>query len=62
MLTDMFHLLITNQNQVISKDNLLDCMERPTSTALRVAITKLKNQTGLNIKNIRSVGYTLESC
>jgi len=29
-------------------------------SALRVALTKLKQTTGLNIKNIHGVGYQLE--
>jgi DNA-binding response OmpR family regulator len=56
----LFELFITNQNQVLDKDILFDCLEKPSSTALRTAITKLKSKTGLDIKNLRGVGYTLE--
>lgn len=62
MLTQMLHIFLTNQNKIIIRDDLLECMEHPTSTALRVAITKLKQLTSLDIKNIRAIGYTLESC
>jgi len=56
----LFELFMTNKNQVLDKEILLDCLEKPSSTALRTAITKLKNKTGLDIKNLRGVGYTLE--
>ena len=56
----LFELFISNIGQVLDKDILMDCLERPSSTALRTAITKLKHTTGLEIKNLRGVGYTLE--
>ena len=56
----LFDLFMRNQTQIIDKEELLSCLEHPSSTALRVAITKLKQTTGLAIKNIRGVGYTLE--
>ena len=62
MLSDMFHLLIMSRGNVVDKDELYECMENPSSTALRVAITKLKQQTGMDIQNIRGVGYSIESC
>ena len=62
MLLLMFDLLILSRGKVVDKDELYECMENPSSSALRVAITKLKQQTGLDIKNIRGVGYSIESC
>lgn len=56
----LFELFISNIGQVLDKDILMDCLEKPSSTALRTAITKLKHTTGLEIKNLRGVGYTLE--
>ncbi len=56
----LFDLFINNENQVLDKEILLECLEKPSSTALRTAITKLKHKTGLDIKNLRGVGYTLE--
>jgi len=56
----LFELFISNMGQVLDKDILMDCLERPSSTALRTAITKLKHTTGMDIKNLRGVGYTLE--
>jgi DNA-binding response OmpR family regulator len=57
----MFDLFIHNPSRVIDKEELMGCMEHPSDNALRVAVTKLKQITGLNIKNIRGVGYTLET-
>jgi len=51
-----------NIGQVIDKSVLMDCLDHPSSTALRVAINKLKEKTGLEFKNIRGVGYVLEAC
>jgi len=57
---NIFELFINNKNRVITKDELYDCMERPSGNALRFHINKLKNITNLNIKNIRGSGYILE--
>ncbi len=58
--TQLLDLFINNQKKILDKDILLECLEKPSPTALRVAITKLKQTTGLNINNIRGVGYILE--
>jgi len=57
----LFDLFIHNIDQVLDKEVLLESLEKPSPTALRVALTKLKQTTGLNIKNLRGVGYILES-
>ena len=57
----LFKMFIENINGVLDKDILLSCLDHPSPTALRVAITKLKQTTGLNIQNLRGIGYTLES-
>jgi len=56
----LFKLFITNIGQVMDKDILMDCLEKPSPTALRVALTKLKQTTGLDIKNLRGIGYIIE--
>ncbi len=56
----LFKLFIENVGGVLDKEILLSCLDNPSPTALRVAITKLKQTTGLNIQNLRGVGYTLE--
>ena len=57
----LFELFIHNIDQVLDKDLLMESLEKPSPTALRVALTKLKQTTGLNIQNLRGVGYILES-
>jgi len=56
----LFNLFIRNTSQVITQDMLLECLDKPSSSALRVALTKLKQTTGLNIKNLRGIGYIVE--
>ena len=56
----LFDIFIQNISQVLDKDILLECLEKPSPTGLRVAITKLKQTTGLDIRNLRGVGYILE--
>jgi len=58
----LFLLFVNNPLTVIDKSDLLDCLETPSATALRVAINKLKQTTGLPIENVRGVGYVLEAC
>ena len=58
----IFHLFMSRQNSIIDKSEIMECLEQPTDVALRVAISKLKQNTNLEIKNIRGVGYILESC
>lgn len=45
---------------VISKEELYECLDHISDTALRVAITKLKQKLDIDIKNIRGKGYILE--
>ena len=56
----LFEQFIQNIGKIVAKEILLDVMDKPSNTALRVAITKLKQTTGLDIKNIRGIGYTIE--
>ena len=56
-LCDVF---LHNIGSVVDKTVLMDCLTQPSDTALRVALNKLKQTTGLPIKNVRGVGYTLE--
>jgi DNA-binding response OmpR family regulator len=56
----LFEYFIHNQNQILSKEDLYDLLEHPSPVALRVALTKLKQQTGFHITNIRGIGYRLE--
>ncbi|NPA59902.1 MAG: response regulator transcription factor [Epsilonproteobacteria bacterium] len=56
----LLELFITNIGKIMDKDILMECLEKPTPTALRVAINKLKQTTQIDIKNIRGVGYVVE--
>lgn len=53
-------LFISNIGRTIDKESLLELMEHPSQSALRVAINKLKHTTGWDIQNIRGVGYRIE--
>ena len=55
----LFELFITNIDQVIDKEILIESLEKPSAAALRVALTKLKQTTGLDIQNLRGIGYIL---
>ena len=56
----LFKLFINNVGKVLDKAILMECLEKQSLTALRVAISKLKQTTGLDIKNLRGIGYVLE--
>jgi len=56
----IFELLFSNISRVISKDDLLDCLDSSSQSALRFAINKLKNTLNIDIKNIRGVGYSIQ--
>lgn len=62
MQQELFKLFYHNIGRVVDKEILMDCLTHPSSTALRVAINKLKQTTGLPIENVRGVGYVLEAC
>ena len=56
----LLYLFMQNIGNVLDKDILMECLEKPSPTALRVALSKLKQTTGLDIKNLRGIGYILE--
>ena len=56
----IFELLFLNISRVISKNDLLDCLDNGSDSALRFAINKLKNTLNIDIKNIRGVGYSIQ--
>lgn len=58
----LMDMLFRNMDKAVTKDDLLDVTEYHSDNALRVAITKLKTLLNIEIKNIRGVGYTIESC
>lgn len=58
--TRLLELFLSNHGKVLDTSTLLDALEHPSPTALRVALTKLKQTTSLEIKNLRGIGYILE--
>jgi DNA-binding response OmpR family regulator len=60
VLKNIFKELIKNRSKPVSKDILLQYMEKESGNALRVNISKLKSRLGLDIKNIRNEGYMIE--
>ncbi len=60
ILSNLFHLLITHKNHLVSLDRLLDALIKPNPNALRVNMSKLKSRLNLDIKNIKGVGYILQ--
>ena len=60
--TRLFVLFIQEKGRIIAQAELLECLDHPSPTGLRVALSKLKQNTGFQIKNIRGTGYILEEC
>lgn len=56
----IFHVFISNIDKVITKETLFEYMNNPSPSALRFHISNIQKLTGVRIKNIRGVGYTLE--
>ncbi len=54
-------LLMERQGQNVEKSSFYDVMENPSDAAIRVHITKLKQLLGVEITNIRGMGYRLET-
>jgi len=57
---EIFSLLIKNINVTVNKSTFFECMNKPSDTALRVLISKLKKVLNLNITNTKGIGYKLE--
>jgi len=57
---EIFSLLIRNINMTVSKSTFFDQMNKPSDSALRVLISKLKKVLDLNITNTKGIGYKLE--
>jgi DNA-binding response OmpR family regulator len=58
--TKIFEKLLKNCGEIVTKETLYECLEHPSDTALRVALTKIKQKLHIDIKNIRGRGYLLE--
>ena len=58
---NIFTTLLSHRDSVVTKERLYECLEQPSGSALRVAITKIKQRLGVEIKNIRAKGYIIET-
>jgi len=56
----VFTTLLNARGNMVTKDILYECLDHVSDTALRVAITKIKQRLGIDIKNIRGKGYIIE--
>ena len=55
----IFHKLISNVGNAVAQNDLIELLENKNANALRVNLAKIKNKLGIDIKNIRGVGYLL---
>ena len=58
---ELFTYFMKNIDKVVSSYDIIETTNIKSISALRVALTKLKQTTNLNIKNIHGVGYRLET-
>lgn len=58
---NIFDRLLQSRGDIVSSEELMAFMERPSPNALRVTMTKLKKKLDIDIKNVRSQGYTIEA-
>ena len=56
----IFTTLLSNRGNIVRKEILYECLAHTSDTALRVAITKIKQRLGVKITNIRGKGYMIE--
>jgi len=56
----IFEKLLLHCGTIVTKETLYGCLDHESDTALRVALTKIKQKLGIEIKNIRGRGYLLE--
>ncbi len=57
---NILYKLLRNRGRIVTKGELYDYMVNPSPLALRVTINKLKRKTGINIKSVRGMGYTVD--
>jgi len=57
---EIFTRLLCECGNVVTKEKLYECLNHISDTALRVAITKIKQRLNIEIINIRGKGYLIE--
>ncbi len=58
---NIFERLLRSMGDIVSSEELMAYMERPSPNALRVTMTKLKKKLDIEIRNVRGQGYTIEA-
>ena len=58
----MFHLFMTNFSRTIEAQEIMEYSDVKSLSALRVALNKFKQLTGVEIRSIHGVGYRVEAC
>jgi DNA-binding response OmpR family regulator len=58
----LFDLFMTNLDKTLEPHIIMAYVSIKTLSALRVAINKLKQLTGIEIRSLHGVGYRLETC
>ncbi len=58
---NIFERLLRGMGDIVSSEELMAYMERPSPNALRVTMTKLKKKLDIEIRNVRGQGYTIEA-
>jgi len=56
----IFTTLLLHRGNMVRKEILYECLNHTSDTALRVAITKIKQRLDIDIINIRAKGYMIE--
>ncbi len=57
----VFVELLKHCGEMVRKERLYECLDHGSDSALRVAISKIKQRLGVPIRNIRGKGYMLEA-
>ena len=60
MQMELFDYFMRNIDKIVTREDIMESTNIKSISALRVALTKLKQTIELNIKNIHGVGYRLE--
>ncbi len=59
---ELFHFFMTNLNRTVEAEEIMEFSSIKSISALRVALSKLKQLTGVEIRSIHGVGYRVEIC
>lgn len=57
---NIFHMLAMAEHDIVDSFRLMEFLDKPSISALRVNMTKLKKKLNIPIKNVRGQGYMIE--